>query len=351
MYVHETSFLWLICCCGQHQCGKGTFGDVFIASYKQREVRTSSSRRTKVAIKKTAPTVLDRRGGVRIWTYEQVEDKCQEVKALIRLKQDNPTTSCVLHLYEYYWKFNHSNGHGTLHLVTELLGQELEEWRHNQTVLLESSVKKIAKVLLNALDFISSRNVIHRDIKLQNILFRKDGDFKTLKLVDFGLARIINGNERASDFCGSLGYIAPEIYEQRPYRYEVDMFAFGVILFRLLSGIRPFSSTNPEKLRSDTVNLRYKIEGKNWEGVSPNALKLVRKLLIGQQQRFSALEAATHAWFEENRVEDSVLVPDFSMMNDAPRDDEDYSRVVAFVSCICFELSHVSHLVLTETFP
>jgi hypothetical protein len=60
------------------------------------------------------------------------------------------------------------------------------------------------------------------------------------------------------------------------------MFSFGIILFRLLSGVRPFSASNPEKLRNDTVNLRYKIEGRNWEGVSPNALKLVRNVLIGQ---------------------------------------------------------------------
>jgi serine/threonine protein kinase len=236
-------------------------------------------------------------------------------------------------MYEYYWTYNQSNGKGTLHMVTELLGQELEVWRQNQPALLESTVKKISGVILNALDYISSRKVIHRDIKLQNILFRVNGDIKTLKLVDFGLAKIIEGNEKASDFCGSLGYIAPEIYEQSPYRYEVDMFAFGIILFRLLSGVRPFSAANAEKLRNDTVNLRYKIEGRNWEGISPNALKLVRNLLIGQQQRFTAEQAINHEWFTDNSVADSVLVPDFTMSHDNVQDnaDENYSQVIALV--------------------
>ena len=143
----------------------------------------------------------------------------------------------------------------------------------------------------------------------------------------------MEGNDKASDFCGSLGYIAPEIYEQKPYRYEVDMFAFGIILFRLLSGVRPFSAVNAEKLRNDTVNLRYKIEGRNWEGVSHNALKLVRNLLIGQQQRFTAEQAINHEWFTENAVADSVLVPDFTMSHDnvQENDDENYSQVIALV--------------------
>lgn len=313
------------------QCGKGTFGDVFIAEHKEAKSNGSKAAWQKVAIKKTAPTVLDRRGGVRIWTYAQVEDRCQEIKTLIRLKEGQPKTSSVLYMYEYYWTYNHSNGQGVLHLVSELLGQELDEWRHNQTNLMESSVKKISSVLLNALDFIGSRNVVHRDIKLQNILFRVNGDFRTLKIVDFGLAKVLDNNETANDFCGSLGYIAPEIYGQKQYRYEVDMFAFGVILFRLLSGMRPFSSTNAEKLRSDTVNLRYKIEGRNWEGISPEALKLVRKLLIGPEQRFTAAEASSHKWFSEHGVEDSVLVADYSKIKDS-QDPTSYSKAIALVS-------------------
>lgn len=317
-----------------HQCGKGAFGDVYVATHRYGQGSDyRNAPWTKVAVKKTAPTVLDRRGGVRIWTYDHVEDKCQEIKSLIKLREGNPNYSCVLHMYEYYWTYDHSSAKGTFHMVTEFLGQELEVWRQNQTTLLESTVKKIAGVILNALDYISSRKVIHRDIKLQNILFRVNGDIKTLKLVDFGLAKILEGNDKTSDFCGSLGYISPEIYEQKPYRYEVDMFAFGVILFRLLSGVRPFSSVNAEKLRNDTVNLRYKIEGRNWEGVSPNALKLVRNLLIGQQQRFTAEQAINHEWFLENAVADSVLVPDFTMSHDNVQNDNDenYSQVIALV--------------------
>jgi hypothetical protein len=126
-------------------------------------------------------------------------------------------------------------------------------YRQNKPTLLESTVNQISRVILNALHYISSRNVVHRLIKPRNILFRVNGDIRTLKLASFGLAKIIEGNEMASDFCGSLGYIAPEIYEQKPYRYEVDMFAFVIILFRLLSGVHPFCMANAEKFQCRKV--------------------------------------------------------------------------------------------------
>lgn len=323
--------------------GKGTFGDVWKGTHKLAPARRAHERGEgwyTVAIKKTAPTVLDRRGGKRIWTYDEVEHLCQEVKTLLRLQEGEPSTSCILYLYEYYWTYNQSTGQGDLYLVTELLGQELDQWRQSQTSILESSVKQIASVLLNALDFLSSRQVAHRDLKLQNVLFRINGDFETLKIVDFGLAKVLEGKEKANDFCGSLGYIAPEIYMSKPYRYEVDMFAFGVMLFRLLSAQRPFSSPNPEKLRSDTINLRYKIEGKIWEGISPEALKLVRNLLIGPEQRYTAVQASNHRWFVAR--EDSVLYVDqhkkpssrtnLEQHDGDVADQPSYSQVIALVS-------------------
>jgi serine/threonine protein kinase len=82
-------------------------------------------------------------------------------------------------------------------MITELLAEELEVWRQKQKTLMESSVKTICGVILNALDYIHSRKVIHRDIKLQNILFRVNGDIKSLKIVDFGLAKCIEGNEKS----------------------------------------------------------------------------------------------------------------------------------------------------------
>ena len=297
-----------------------------------------------MAIKKTAPTVLDKQNGP-IRDYRDVELYCAEIRTLLRLREPYPESSPVLYLYEYYWKYDRRNPE--LYMVSELLDQELDQWRQEQTVFMESAAKKITTVLLNALDFMHSRKVVHRDIKLQNVLFRVRGDFNTLKVVDFGLAKTLDRDDVARDFCGSLGYIPPEIYKGNDYGYEVDMFALGVIVFRLLSGARPFASTNPDKLRRDTIDLKYSVKGRSWENVSPQALTFVRKLLIGKEQRLTARQAFDHDWFS-TRGEDSILRNDYTAALDYVPENDGYSEAIALVSLVfglfpVCPLAHASH--------
>ena len=119
-----------------------------------------------------------------------------------------------------------------------------------------------------------------------------------LKIVDFGLAKELRGDETASEFCGSYGYMAPEIYQSEPYRFEVDMFAFGVILFRLLSGgEKPFPQRNKQQLRRATERLEYDINRGPWENVSDGGKNIVQGLLISKDQRLTAEAASRHPWF------------------------------------------------------
>jgi serine/threonine protein kinase len=312
------------------ELGRGAFGKVYMSAHRFPDGRAAWWH--SVAIKETKPTKYDLRHGV-ICTYNEVESRCQEVRALIRLQeaQSSGLPSHVLYLHEYFWAYNQNTGRGQLHLVTERLGQELDQWRPSQTVLMESSIKSVARVVL---DFMARAHVVHRDIKPMNILFRVNGDVNTLKIVDFGLAKVLDDNETANEFCGTPGYIAPEIHQRRTYRFEVDMFSFGVVLFRLLSGTKPFQLANKEKLRMDTINLKYLVEGENWEGVSTNARQLVRNLLIGPEQRYTAEEALRHEWFSE-AVEDSELSVDNAQWPSYAPGESRRSNAIALVSLIC----------------
>jgi serine/threonine protein kinase len=285
-----------------------------------------------VAIKETKPNAYDLRSGA-ICSYNDVESRCQEVRALIRLREAQlaGTSSHVLYLHEYFWAYNPKTGRGQLHLVMELLGQELGQWLSSQTVLYESTIMAVARVLLNAIDFMARAHVVHRDIKPMNILFRVNGDVNTLKIVDFGLAKVLDDNETANEFCGTPGYLAPEIYQRQPYRYEVDMFAFGVILFRLLSGAKPFQLENKEQLRMDTINLKYTLEGRNWEGVSTDARQLVRNLLIGKEQRLTPKQALTHRWFSQP-VDDSELSVDKGLKNNNNNQDNSHNEAALSIT-------------------
>jgi serine/threonine protein kinase len=114
------------------------------------------------------------------------------------------------------------------------------------------------------------------------------------------------------------------------YGLEVDMFAFGVIIFRLLSGRRPFSAQNQQKLFRDTLDLRYDVQKPAWINISGSGQLLVRNLLIGKDQRLSVKQALQDKWFKnESRIIMDVTVTVQSLHND---NDDSVSELVATVS-------------------
>lgn len=111
-----------------------------------------------------------------------------------------------------------------------------------------NEVRRIFKQVTEALHYLHSRNICHRDIKLDNILI--EDDTRMIKLIDYGFSVVVNGDRgRLKIFCGTPSYMAPEIvkrgesYEGKP----VDMWALGVLLYVMLSGGLPFRApTEPE---------------------------------------------------------------------------------------------------------
>lgn len=89
-----------------------------------------------------------------------------------------------------------------------------------------------------------SKNICHRDLKLENIIYESSGN---IKLIDFGFSTESNSKQRT--FCGTPTYMAPEITKRKDYYgYKVDNWAMGVILFRLITGTYPFSAKTDREL-------------------------------------------------------------------------------------------------------
>ncbi|KAJ8412840.1 hypothetical protein AAFF_G00104220 [Aldrovandia affinis] len=100
-----------------------------------------------------------------------------------------------------------------------------------------------AAELICGLQFLHRNGVIHRDVKLDNVMLGGDG---YIKIVDFGLCRDnMLGDKRANIFCGSEYYIAPE---NREYSFAVDWWSFGVLLFEMLTGRAPFHGADYDEL-------------------------------------------------------------------------------------------------------
>ena len=95
--------------------------------------------------------------------------------------------------------------------------------------------------LLLTIDFIHKKNVIHRDIKLDNILINKvdDSDQYDVKIADFGLAEFVPDSKQTKSteiICGTPCYIAPEILRENKYSCKCDIFSLGSLCFNLLTG-------------------------------------------------------------------------------------------------------------------
>lgn len=106
----------------------------------------------------------------------------------------------------------------------------------------------IIKQLLQAVLYIHSKGILHRDLKPSNLLLR-DKNTLSIVIADFGLAEFyrIDGKYIYTR-CGTPGYVAPEILQDKIYDYKIDIYSTGVILFMMLSGGKsPFNSTDPEE--------------------------------------------------------------------------------------------------------
>jgi serine/threonine protein kinase len=133
-----------------------------------------------------------------------------------------------------------------LYIVMKLLSggtikNLIEKRKQINKPLTEEDSSIIMKHLLEAVKYLHEREIVHRDIKPDNVMFENPEEFSSLKLIDFGLSAQHFDNIFLYDLCGTLIYMAPEQLEKRAYSKPIDMWSCGMIMFILLNnGLHPF---------------------------------------------------------------------------------------------------------------
>ncbi len=108
----------------------------------------------------------------------------------------------------------------------------------------EERVREITYQMALGLKYLHKYGIVHRDLKLENVMMT-DATLKSVpKLVDFGLAKMIGPNEKAEEPFGTLGYVAPEILEKKPYGVQCDLWSLGCIVYALICSSLPFDHEN-----------------------------------------------------------------------------------------------------------
>ncbi len=104
----------------------------------------------------------------------------------------------------------------------------------------EQRVQDLIYQIALGVKYMHEFGIVHRDLKLENIMMSDSSDNAVPKIVDFGLAKIIGPSNTASEPFGTLGYVAPEVLKKQPYTFSCDVWSLGCIVYALLSGSLPF---------------------------------------------------------------------------------------------------------------
>lgn len=137
-------------------------------------------------------------------------------------------------------------------LVMEMIqGLNLFKWlmeTHQETNCDEQVGSKVFHSILDSMRHIHSRNIVHRDIKLDNILILKDEKQQEwiTKIVDFGLSTVLLQNQKSTKTLGSIAYLSPEIVSGKPHDFATDVWSLGIVLYTILTGRMPFINNSLE---------------------------------------------------------------------------------------------------------
>ncbi|PIA13414.1 Pkinase-domain-containing protein, partial [Coemansia reversa NRRL 1564] len=176
-------------------------------------------------------------------------------------------------------------------LFDEIVRREFLSEDHSRRVLLQ---------LLLAIRHLNRMGIVHRDIKLENILLADRKNLR-IKLADFGLAKIVGEQAFMKTVCGTPMYVAPEVLTVRQvgvYDKLVDMWSLGVVLYICLCGFPPFSDElAPPPMRDQIIAGMYSFPSPYWDTVSPEAIDLVCQMLqVDPRNRISVDAALAHPW-------------------------------------------------------
>jgi serine/threonine protein kinase len=168
----------------------------------------------------------------------------------------------------------------------------------NKRPLKEKYCKKYLRQLSHALKYLLNNNVLHRDLKPQNILMSSEHN---IVVTDFGFAKNLNEDTLITTLCGSPMYMAPEIFNKQKYNNKSDLWSVGIIMYEILHGYTPYRVATFIELINKINNENISIN-KNLN-LSLNCLNLLKQLIdVDVTFRIEWSDFFNHRWFENDEI-------------------------------------------------
>uniref|UniRef100_A0A8C7S432 Serine/threonine-protein kinase n=2 Tax=Oncorhynchus mykiss TaxID=8022 RepID=A0A8C7S432_ONCMY len=162
----------------------------------------------------------------------------------------------------------------------------------------ERLTKFLITQILAALRHLHFKNIVHCDLKPENVLLASAEPFPQVKLCDFGFARIIGEKSFRRSVVGTPAYLAPEVLLNQGYNRSLDMWSVGVIMYVSLSGTFPFNED--EDINDQIHNAAFMYPPNPWKQISPDATDLINNLLqVKMRKRYSVDKSLSHSYLQD----------------------------------------------------
>ncbi|RMZ86767.1 hypothetical protein DV736_g6007, partial [Chaetothyriales sp. CBS 134916] len=270
--------------------GQGSMGKVKLAKNMETEEQA--------AVKIVPRQTVDEQGRAR----DERADRSKEIRtareaAMVSLLH-HPYICKMIDVqktnYHWYMLFEYVNGGQMLDYIIA----------HGR--LKEKQARKFGRQIASALDYCHRNSVVHRDLKIENILISKNGD---IKIIDFGLSNLFSPRSLLKTFCGSLYFAAPELLQARQYTGpEVDVWSFGIVLYVLVCGKVPFDDQSMPQLHAKIK--RGVVEYPAWLTAECKSI-ISRMLVVDPRERATLQEIMNHPWMTKgfNAPPENLLPP------------------------------------------
>ena len=170
------------------------------------------------------------------------------------------------------------------------------------------SEKRAAEIIYEiaiGVKYLHKYGIIHRDLKPDNIMLTESNDKGHIKIMDFGLSKILGKKEKTSDGFGTLTFVSPEVLIRKPYNKEIDIWSIGVILYLILSGDLPFDDEedDEQKIAKSIVYNEVEFPSKKFGNKSKEVIELIKRCLTKEpKDRIKIDEIIKSDWIQSNII-------------------------------------------------
>lgn len=186
-------------------------------------------------------------------------------------------------------------------------GAQMLDFIINQGKMKESQAQKFFSQLLSAVSYCHDNGIVHRDLKIENVLIDSEGN---VKLVDFGLSNFFDPTDKLRTFCGSLYFAAPELLKGIYYTGpEIDIWSLGIVLYVLVCGKVPFDDKSLTALHDKIKLGKFELP----EKLTSKCQNLLKSMIeVDPKRRARMDEIVGHSWTQAN----NHVVPSYFLGRD-----------------------------------